>query len=634
MNRGRVVAVVCALSALWAAAPAHAGVATDEMTSCAKLGPKRPGSATDRTQGDRIASLFRAGGLNTTTESFHMPVWRQHDVNLSIADGVGKGMEFDAQSFSYSGTGHVVAPVVDAGTGQPSDYDGLDVRGKIVLVDNGGAYHRTVQVEQIMARGGIGMIYVSGSPRNLIQTGSVRWGQRPPVSIPTVTVAAGTGAGLRAQLAKGPQKMDLEVQGERVDVTTRNIIGMRKGSTYPDRYIVVAGHYDSWWSGANDNCSAVGTLLSMVAANKDQNPAYSMIYIGWGAEEPGLVGSYTWIWRHQDLIPRIAMNINLEETATATFSGGAPTALPSTTLSFGSTSPAMLALTMGSAAANLVVAPVVAPIVAERALSGGIIATDIEGFYAQGVQGVSTASASPYYHTTGDTFDTVNASDLERVTAYLRDLSRYAQLVPPQGFALREVPTVKVSAPAKAAPGEPVPVTITLTRPTGEPIDGDRVMVLADQRDNWAMTESPAQSIGGGRYTWTLPAGMSDAGITRIRATTSTSIYLANGFTSVDQTEGGLLSAGTVCRSPRIYDLRVGRRLFDNTRVTRLRASVSAGKIRVRRDSKKYKLRLDLRKVRSGSVTLTLTARTSAGEMSQTRVYRTCLPVGYKGPTA
>src|SRR5437868_4669505 len=116
MHRGRFIAAICVAGALWAAGPAHAGIATDEMTSCAKLGPKRPGSATDRTQGDRIASLFRAGGLNTTTESFHMPVWRQSDVNLSIADGPGKGMQFDAQSFSYSGSGHVVAPVVDAGT--------------------------------------------------------------------------------------------------------------------------------------------------------------------------------------------------------------------------------------------------------------------------------------------------------------------------------------------------------------------------------------------------------------------------------------------------------------------------------------------------------------------------------------
>ncbi len=75
----------------------------------------------------------------------------------------------------------------------------------------------------------------------------------------------------------------------------RNIIGIRKGTTHPDRYIVVAGHYDSWYAGANDNCTAVGTLLSIVEANKDVAPAYTMIYIGWDAEEPGLVGSYEWI---------------------------------------------------------------------------------------------------------------------------------------------------------------------------------------------------------------------------------------------------------------------------------------------------------------------------------------------------
>src|SRR3954453_20723484 len=308
-----------------------------------------------------------------------------------------------------------------------------------------------------MARGGAAMVYVSSSPKNLVQTGSVRWGQRPPSRIPAVTLGTQTGAALRAQMKQGTVTLDLDVAGERVDAVTRNIVGIRKGTTHPDRFIVVAGHYDSWYSGANDNCSSVGTLLSVVAANRDVAPAYTMIYIGWGAEEPGLVGSYTWIARHQDLIPKIVLDVNLEETAAATFQDGEPTALPSPTLTMGSTSPAMLALTTAAASSNVVLPPVVAPIVAERQASGGIIATDIEGFYAQDVQGVSTASSSPYYHTTGDTSETVNVDDLERVSAYIRDLSRSAQDVPPDGFAFHEVPTVKVSAPAKAAAGASYP---------------------------------------------------------------------------------------------------------------------------------------------------------------------------------
>src|SRR3954453_1211090 len=114
------------------AVPAHAGVATDEMVACAALGSKHPGSAADHTMGDHLIDRFRADHLTVSTEDFHMPVWQPAKTTLSV---VGGG-PLDAQSFAYSGTGHVSAPVVDLGNGMPSDYDGVDVKGKIVLVGN------------------------------------------------------------------------------------------------------------------------------------------------------------------------------------------------------------------------------------------------------------------------------------------------------------------------------------------------------------------------------------------------------------------------------------------------------------------------------------------------------------------
>jgi aminopeptidase YwaD len=597
-------------------ATAFAATATDEMIRCAALGPKRPGTLADRQMGDRVIERFRAAGLETSAEEFHMPVWKPSKVSLTAG-----GEKIPAETFAYSGTGAIKGVgIVDAGNGSAAELAQAGAKGKVVLVNNSATYHRTVQVENVMAAGGIAMVYVSASPKNLIQTGAVRWAQRPPSPIPALTLGSDTGAALRAKMDAGPVTVDIDVAGERVDAVTRNVIGIRRGTTYPDRYIVVAGHYDSWWSGANDNCTAVGTLLSTVEANKDVAPAYTMIYIGWGAEETGLVGSYTWIRKHQDLIPKVVANVNLEETATATFSGGAPTALPSPTVTVGSSAPLMQALASAAAASNVVAPPIVLPMSAYRAASGGIIATDIEGFYAQGVQGFSTASSSPYYHTTGDTDDKINLSDLERATAYITQVTRTIQSVPPEGLTLREVPTVKVSAPKTAAPGAAVPVDITVTGVDGRPIAGDRVLVLAGQNDNWAVAETPARDLGGGKYRWTLPAGATDAGITDIRATTSTTSYLANGFAKVDQRAGGLLpstGAKTACLSRRVITLRVrGSR--------RPKVSTSAGKASVRRRTGGYTIRLDLRGVTKGSVRVVV----RSGKRKQTRTFRTCQRAG------
>lgn len=615
MSHGRLVTLlaVVALGGLGLVPAAEAGTATDEMVACAALGNKRPGTEADRRMSDHLIGRFRGAGLETTAEEFHMPVWKAGTTVLEL-----DGKAYRAQAFPYSGTGTVDAPIVDGGNGMPGDLDAADIKGKVVLVDSGGTYHRTVQLENIMARGGAAMVFVSASPKDLIQTGAVRWGQRPPAAIPSVSVGSETGAALRAQLAAGARTASLTVQGERVDTVTRNVVGVRKGTTYPDRYIVVAGHYDSWYAGANDNCSAIGTLLAMVDDQRDQAPAYTTIYLGWGAEEPGLVGSYEWIREHQDLIPRTVLNINLEETASATFQGADPTALPSVVLSFGSSTPALTAAVTAAAAPNVVLPPVLVPMAATRSQTGGIIPTDIEGFYAQGVQGVSTASSSPYYHTTHDTSDKINVADLERVTTYLETLLRVVQPLPPAALQLREVPQVTVSAPRTAPPGAAVPVDITVTDPLGRGIAGDRVLVLADQRDNWAVAESVAEDLGGGRYRWTLPAGATDADITDIRATTSTTAYLANGFARIDQRAGGVLpatGATSACRSRRVLTLHARRG------VTGLRATTSRGKVRVRGRT----VRLDLRGVARGDVTVRLTGRSAAGRtVRQTRVFRTC----------
>jgi aminopeptidase YwaD len=622
---GRALLALLTLAGIGvSAAPASAAIATDEMVSCAALGPKRPGTATDAQMGDHILDRFRAAGLQTSAEPFHMPVWKPERTSLKIASGPGAGTSIPTESFAYSGTGTFTADVVDVGAGNPSDFDGKDIKGKIVLVNNGGTYHRTVQVENIMARGGAAMLYVSASPKNLIQTGAVRWGQRPPATIPAITIGTDTGKALRDRVAEGPITLALDVAGERVDAVTRNVIGIRKGTKYPDRYVVVAAHYDSWYAGANDNCSAVGTLLSTVAANKDQAPAYTMIYIGWGAEEPGLVGSYSWIRRHQDLVPKIALNVNLEETASATFQGADPTQLPSVTLASGSTSPGMVGLVDASAASNVLLPPVLIPLAAYRASSGGIIATDVEGFYGQGVQGFTTASSSPYYHTTDDTSEKINLADLERVTSFIQQITQTVQVTPPEALALREVPKVEVTAPATAAPGAAVPVDVKLTGVDGQPIAGDKVLVLADQRDNWAVAESYATDLGGGRYRWTLPAGSTDAGITELRATTATQAYFANGFAKVDQRAGGLLPSGSSCRSRRLFTLHVRHSAKGRARVTSLKATASGGKLRVTRGHKAYAIRLDLRGAAKGTVRVTLTGRTSRGTLRQTRTYRTC----------
>ncbi len=609
--------LLLAVAAGWPAA-AHAGTASDEMARCADFGAKRPGSAAGYAMGDRIAERFRAAGLETSLESFHMPVWQSGATQMAIAAGPGAGTSYPTETFPYSGTGDVKAPVVDLGNGGPSDYDGKDVKGKVVLVDRSDTYHRTVQIQQAADHGAAAMLLISASPDNLIQTGTVKDAQRPPAAIPGVTVGSADGARLRAQMAGGTVTLAIKARGARVDGVARNVIGVRRGTTHPDKYVVVAGHYDSWYAGAFDNCTAVGSLLALAEPAANPNPAYTTIYIGWDAEEPGLNGSYTWLAEHQDLVPNIVLNVNLEETA-----NDGPPQFALTTGAPG------LLTSIGASALTAGFTPVIAPVTAYRLTSGGVIATDLEGFYGSGVQGVSTASLSDYYHTTADTAEKINLGDLERVTSYLRNLVRNVQALPPEALTLREVPAITVSAPATADAGAAVPVDVTVTGPAGAPVTGARPTVLADQRDNWAIAEGEAQELGGGRYRYELPAGAADADITKLRVQISDTGYLSVGFAKVDQRGGGLLPASkAACSSRRVIRVHVKRRLGKGRRIVKLRVRAAAGKAKVvKRSHRQFVVRVDLRGVAKRPVRVRLTAKTNRGKrLRQTRTFRTCTP--------
>jgi hypothetical protein len=78
---------------------------------------------------------------------------------------------------------------------------------------------------------------------------------------------------------------------------TQNVIGLIEGEQ-TDSLIVLTAHYDhfgmmgqSIFPGANDNASGVAMLLSFAKHFNTSKPKYSMMFIAFGAEELGLLGS-------------------------------------------------------------------------------------------------------------------------------------------------------------------------------------------------------------------------------------------------------------------------------------------------------------------------------------------------------
>ncbi|MCC3154442.1 M28 family peptidase [Hymenobacter sp. BT770] len=94
----------------------------------------------------------------------------------------------------------------------------------------------------------------------------------------------------------------LEVEAKLIrQYPTQNLAAIVRGSAQPDSFLVVTAHYDhlgmmgksTYFPGANDNASGVALLLELGAhyARPENRPAYSVVFLLFGAEEAGLLGS-------------------------------------------------------------------------------------------------------------------------------------------------------------------------------------------------------------------------------------------------------------------------------------------------------------------------------------------------------
>ncbi|MCR5013477.1 MAG: M28 family peptidase [Bacteroidales bacterium] len=88
-----------------------------------------------------------------------------------------------------------------------------------------------------------------------------------------------------------------------------NVIGIQRGTLYPDTYVVCGSHFDSFsyaaiygggnCPGADDNATGVASVLESARIMTQYEFEYSIIYCAFGCEEMGLYGSEAYASRCQ-----------------------------------------------------------------------------------------------------------------------------------------------------------------------------------------------------------------------------------------------------------------------------------------------------------------------------------------------
>lgn len=220
----------------------------------------------------------------------------------------------------YSQDADVTAGLVSVGAGtSPRDYEGRDVKGKLVLASGAlPAVHR-MAVEE---RGALGFLSDfpnqttawSGDDRDL-----VRWGHLSPYQLKNTfafMLSKRQADALRARLAAGEAiTLHAVVKAKMVKASYDVVSATIPGSDPAAGEVVLTAHLCHQSAGANDNASGSAAILEVARSLSEAirsgaipKPRLTIRFL-W---VPEIAGSQAWLARHPDIAARIVGGIHMD----------------------------------------------------------------------------------------------------------------------------------------------------------------------------------------------------------------------------------------------------------------------------------------------------------------------------------
>ena len=220
----------------------------------------------------------------------------------------------------HSNAADVEAELVDVGTGiGQSSYQTKDVRGKIVLAT---AYTGDVMREAVLKRGALGVITwyppdVRPGYPNMIRYTAIwpTWEERDRIGF-GFNVSKNQGWHLKKMLDEGIKvKLKANVQAEYYESQIEILTASIQGSTNPETEVMIIGHLCHPLPSANDNASGSGGMLEMARALKKmvdsglvESPRRTIRFL-W---VPEFAGTYAYIKAHLERTRRTLAVINCD----------------------------------------------------------------------------------------------------------------------------------------------------------------------------------------------------------------------------------------------------------------------------------------------------------------------------------
>ena len=263
------------------------------------LGFRTAGSEAARRTGDMLAEEMRALGLsNVRKDEITVDGWEFRTASLAWQSAEGTvAVQLGAYQTDCVTQGEETLSLVYLKKGEAKDYEGRDVRGKLVLADinQRDEWWINYPVYQAHLKGARGLIAVQRGGYGDVDDASLNAQDiSGPTDAPAFSISRRDADRLLEAMGQAEELTVSLTADSRVLPHTRdwNIVGELTGE-HPERMVLLSAHYDSYFSGFQDDNTAVSMMLGIAKALRRANykPRNTLVFCAMAAEEWGVADS-------------------------------------------------------------------------------------------------------------------------------------------------------------------------------------------------------------------------------------------------------------------------------------------------------------------------------------------------------
>ena len=299
------------------------------------LGYRPAGSRAEFETGEMLKQEMEAIGLSDVRkDAIKVDGWEFKKAVLSYTAAAGSHCEIQLGAYqtTFVTDGPKDFSLMYLGKGTAADYEGKDVTGKLVLVDinQRDEWWINYPVYQAHLKGAAALIAVQSGGYGEIDDEALNAQDiAGPEDAPAFSISRKDSDPLK-ELLEHTQEITVTLDADsRItrDCTTYNIVGTIPGK-HPDRMVLLSAHYDSYFSGFQDDNTAIALMFGIAKAllASGFKPNNTIVICAMAAEEWGVVdsnfdwstGAYEQVFTaHPEWVGKVIADLNFELPALA-----------------------------------------------------------------------------------------------------------------------------------------------------------------------------------------------------------------------------------------------------------------------------------------------------------------------------